>query len=75
MEYPLAGWGRFFRMVVDGHSSDLMAFDVGVPQGSVFSATLFLLHIHDLHKPSLFGYADDSTVSERYMSSSKAVHD
>ncbi|CAH2218036.1 jg22219 [Pararge aegeria aegeria] len=63
---------RSFRVVVDGHSSDLMAVNAGVPQGSVLSATLFLLHINDLLNPNLFGYADDSTVTERYLSSPRA---
>ncbi|XP_050563537.1 uncharacterized protein LOC126912962 [Spodoptera frugiperda] len=49
-----------------------MAINAGVPQGSVLSATLFLLHINDLLKPGTFGYADDSTVAERYTSSARA---
>ncbi|CAH2207692.1 jg25921 [Pararge aegeria aegeria] len=67
--------GRFFRVVVDGSSSDLMAINAGVPQGSVLSATLFLLHINDLLKPGILGYADDSTVTVRYMSSPRASGD
>ncbi|KAJ2947549.1 hypothetical protein O0L34_g17337 [Tuta absoluta] len=58
---------RSIRVVVDGCSSDLMAIDAGVPQGSVLSATLFLLHINDLLRHGIVGYADDSTVSERYL--------
>ncbi|XP_026330574.1 uncharacterized protein LOC113238064 [Hyposmocoma kahamanoa] len=48
-----------------------MAIDAGVPQGSVLSATLFLLHINDLLVPGIVGYADDSTVTERYLSSAR----
>ncbi|XP_047997328.1 uncharacterized protein LOC125234949 [Leguminivora glycinivorella] len=60
---------RSIRVVIDGCSSDLMAIDAGVPQGSVLSATLFLLHINDMLQPSIVGYADDSTVVERYLAS------
>ncbi|CAH2207549.1 jg9570, partial [Pararge aegeria aegeria] len=67
--------GRFFRVVVDGSSSDLMAINAGVPHRGVLSATLFLLHINDLLKPGIFGYADDSTVTVRYMSSPRASGD
>ncbi|CAH2242743.1 jg11901 [Pararge aegeria aegeria] len=49
-----------------------MDVNAGVPKGSVLSATLFLLHINDLLNPNLFGYADDSTVTERYLSSPRA---
>ena len=63
---------RSIRVVLDGNSSDQMAINAGVPQGSVLSATLFLLHINDLLSDGIIGYADDSTVVERYMSSSRA---
>ncbi|XP_045491040.1 uncharacterized protein LOC123690909 [Colias croceus] len=49
-----------------------MTINAGVPQGSVLSATLFLLHINDLLKPNMFGYADDTTVVERYLSNAQA---
>ncbi|CAH2097689.1 unnamed protein product [Euphydryas editha] len=62
---------RSIRVVVDGYTSDLLTINAGVPQGSVLSATLFLLHINDLLKPGIFGYADDSTVAERYFSSAR----
>ncbi|RVE49051.1 hypothetical protein evm_006297 [Chilo suppressalis] len=63
---------RSIRVVVDGCSSDLWAINAGVPQGSVLSATLFLLHINDLLRPGIFGYADDSTVVESYISTARA---
>ena len=65
--------GQSIKVVVDGCSSDLMVINaVDVPQGSVLSATLFLLHINDLLQPGVVGYVDDSTVSERYFSSAIA---
>ena len=63
---------RSIRVVLDGCSSGLLDINAGVPQGSVLSATLFLLHINDLLKPGTFGYADDSTVAERYVSNARA---
>ncbi|KAL0878611.1 hypothetical protein ABMA27_003690 [Loxostege sticticalis] len=63
---------RSIRVVIDGCSSELMAIDAGVPQGSVLSATLFLLHINDLLSLGIVGYADDSTVMEKYLSSAGA---
>ncbi|XP_049886813.1 uncharacterized protein LOC126381362 [Pectinophora gossypiella] len=64
---------RSIRVVIDGGSSDLIAIDAGVPQGSVLSATLFLLHINDLLMSGIVGYADDSTVLERYVSGAAAT--
>jgi len=66
---------RSIRVVLDGYESDLEAIDAGVPQGSVLSATLFLLFINDLLIPGTFGYADDTTVTDRYLSDAKASRD
>ncbi|CAG4956470.1 unnamed protein product [Colias eurytheme] len=66
---------RSVRVVVDGCASDQLAINAGVPQGSVLSATLFLLHINDMLKHNIFGYADDSTVVERYLSDATATKD
>lgn len=63
---------RSIRVVINGSSSDQLAINAGVPQGSVLSATLFLLHINDLLKPGTFGYADDTTVVESYIPNSRA---
>ena len=54
---------------------DLKNVDAGVPQGSVLSAILFLLHINNLHVPGTFGYADDSTVADTYLASANAGKD
>ena len=48
-------------MVVDICSSDLMAINADVPQGSV--------------QQGVVGYADDSTASERYFSRARASRD
>ncbi|XP_059053792.1 uncharacterized protein LOC131848053 [Achroia grisella] len=54
--------GRCIKAVVDGSCSDSMDINAGVPQGSVLSPTLFLLHINDLLTTvNIHCYADDST--------------
>lgn len=61
--------GRSIRAVVDGSCSVSMVIRVsaGVPQVSVLSPTLFLLHINDmLPIEGIHCYADDSTGSTFY---------
>ncbi|CAH0397242.1 unnamed protein product [Chilo suppressalis] len=58
---------RRIRVLTDGCSSQFMSVNAGVPQGSVLSPTLFLLHINDLIPlANIHCYADDSTVHARY---------
>ncbi|XP_028172014.1 uncharacterized protein LOC114361228, partial [Ostrinia furnacalis] len=64
--------GRSIRVVLDGFTSSQQPIKAGVPQGSVLSSTLFLLHINDLLKAGTFGYADDTTVTAKYLSMAKA---
>ncbi|MBF2463471.1 reverse transcriptase family protein, partial [Listeria welshimeri] len=54
--------GRSIKVVVDGTCSDTKPINAGVPQGSVLSPTLFILHINDMLQTSnMHCYADDST--------------
>ena len=52
-------------MVLDGKSSQEYPFNVGVPRGSIFGPTLFLLYINDLLDDVICDiaiYADDTTL-------------
>ena len=52
-------------MVLDGKSSQQYPVNVGVPQGSIFGHTLFLLYINDLPDDVICDiaiYADDTTL-------------
>lgn len=53
---------RSIKVVVDGACSEVKSINAGVPQGSVLSPTLFILHINDmLQINDIHCYADDST--------------
>ncbi len=57
--------GRSISAVVDGYCCSPKPINIGVPQGSVLSPTLFLLFINDLLSVTncpIHSYADDSTL-------------
>ena len=56
---------RQLRGVLDGKSSQEYPVNVGIPQGSIFAPTLFLLYINDLPDEVICNiaiYADDITL-------------
>ena len=59
-------------MVLDSRVSDQQAKNARVPQGSVLSATLLLLHIIDMLALDIVVHAINSTVVDRYLSNAKA---
>ena len=56
---------RQLQVVLDGKSSQEYPVNVGVPQGSIFGTTLFLLYINDLPDDIICNipiYGDDTTL-------------
>ena len=56
---------RRLRVVLNGKSSQEYPVKAGVPRGSIFGPTLFLLYIHDLPDNVICNiaiYADDTTL-------------
>ena len=57
--------GRSIATVIDGHRSTFKSINIGVPQGSFLSHTLFVIFINDLLSVTsspIHSYADDSTL-------------
>ena len=60
---------RQLRVALDGKSSQEYPVNAGVPQGSIFGATLFLLHINELSDDVICKvniYADNATLYSKY---------
>ena len=56
---------RQLRVLLDGKSSQKYPVNTGVPEGSIFGPTLFLLYINDLPDNIIYNiaiYADDNTL-------------
>ena len=60
---------RQLRVALDGKSSQEYPVNAGVPQGSIFGATLFLLYINELSDDVICKvniYADNATLYSKY---------
>ena len=60
---------RQLRVALDGKSSQEYPVNAGVPQGSIFGATLFLLYINELSDDAICKvniYADNATLYSKY---------
>jgi len=67
---------RSIKVFVDGFASDLYHINSGVAQGSVLSATLFIIFINDLLSITsnpIYSYADDSSLVASYEFSKKSL--
>ena len=56
---------RWFRVVLDGNSSQEYPVNAEVPQGSILGPTIFLLYINDLPDHVIYNiaiYAEDTTL-------------
>ena len=59
---------RQLRVLLDRKSSQKYPVNTGVPQGSIFGPTLFLLYINDLPDNIIYNiaiYADDNTLQSQ----------
>ena len=59
--------GRPQKVIIDGDSSDSVAVDSGVPQGSILGPLLFILFINDISNvisadTNILMYADDTKI-------------
>lgn len=59
--------GRLTHIPVDGSSSKTHLVNGGVPQGSVSSPTLFILHLNNILKESYIFAGDSTLFNDRWI--------